>query len=521
MWVGAEWGQKVFGWKAGKPVAEANGGRVQSTHSSASKPQKNEHDGKPVNCGTKAANHRWSQGVQGSRTAMKTPRQKAAPSVSAEPNKQGAEVCVRWAWTEAAVWTRPMLVALERGIEGGRWYSLNDKVGSAANLEAAWQKVKRNKGAAGPDRQSVEQYERRAKAEQEAAQKGIREGSWKPQPARRVMIPKAGSKEKRPLGIPNVKDRVVQAALKQVLEPIFERDFSDNSYGFRPGRGAKEAIERVEENLLWGSQWIVDIDIKGYFDNIPHELLMDCVKQKIADSKVLGLIEKFLKVGIMSEMKEREPSEAGTPQGGVISPLLANIYLDELDHLMSAKKVAMTRYADDFVIQCETQEQAQTALESVREWTSKRGLTLHPEKTRIVNAGAGEAFEFLGYRFVKWRKWPRRKSEAKVRAGIREATPRLNGKSMKEIITKVNRVISGWYEYFSGASSPNPMEKVDGYVRKRLRGILRKRSKRKGSSYGGEDHKRWRNDWFMKAGLYCLSAAWKKQHDEPPAGVNY
>lgn len=120
MWVGAEWGQKVFGWKAGKPVAEANGGRVQSTHSSASKPQKNEHDGKPVNCGTKAANHRWSQGVQGSRTAMKTPRQKAAPSVSAEPNKQGAEVCVRWAWTEAAVWTRPMLVALERGIEGGR-----------------------------------------------------------------------------------------------------------------------------------------------------------------------------------------------------------------------------------------------------------------------------------------------------------------------------------------------------------------------------------------------------------------
>jgi RNA-directed DNA polymerase len=330
----------------------------------------------------------------------------------------------------------------------------------------------------------------------------LREDRYEPRPVRRVWIDKPGSREKRPLGIPTVRDRIVQQALRAVIEPIFERDFSDQSYGFRPGRSARAAVARVEEQLEAGKTWVVDADIKGYFDNIPQDRLLALVKHKISDRKILGLLEKFLKQGVMESMNGWQPTANGTPQGAVISPLLANIYLDPLDHLMAAKGWEMTRYADDFIIQCHSEAEALAALAEVQAWMAEAGLTLYPEKTRVVDATLKGGFEFLGWHFERGMKWPRDKSVRKLKDSVRAKTKRNNGNDMRTIIKRVNRTTRGWGNYFRGGVRNVPV-RLDQSIRMRLRSILRKRDKRKGRGRG-RDHNRYPNAWFAERGLVFL-----------------
>jgi RNA-directed DNA polymerase len=239
-----------------------------------------------------------------------------------------------------------MLTALEVGVKGGKWYSLIDKVISQGNLKSAFAQVKRNKGSAGVDRVTIRMFEAHLEENLQRLTVSLQEGSYIPQAIRRVWIRKPGSKEKRPLGIPTVRDRVVQAALRNVLEPIFERDFAAQSYGFRPQRGTKDALRRVAELLKAGYVHVVDADLQSYFDTIPRQPLLEQVKGKVADSKVLGLLEAYLGQEVMESAKDWTP-ERGTPQGAVISPLLSNIYLDPLDHRMAQLGYEMVRYADD------------------------------------------------------------------------------------------------------------------------------------------------------------------------------
>jgi RNA-directed DNA polymerase len=397
-----------------------------------------------------------------------------------------------------------MLAALEQGVRGGKWYSLIDKVYAQGNLRNAFAKVKANKGAAGVDHQSIEAFERHVEENLARLAQELREGSYRPQALRRVWIPKPGSKEKRPLGIPTVRDRVVQAALRHVVEPIFEQDFAQHSYGFRPGRGCKDALRRVDGLLKQGHTWVVDADLKRYFDTIPHRPLLERIGHKVSDGRVLALIEAFLGQGIMEAMSLWTPV-AGTPQGAVVSPLLSNIYLDPLDHLLAGEGLEMVRYADDFVILCRTRQEAERALALVERWTAQAGLTLHPDKTRIVEASQPGGFEFLGYRFERGRRWPRKKSLGNLKAALRGKLPRNSGRSLDEIATDVNRTLRGWFEYFKH-SHRRTFDALDGWIRMRLRSILRRRHGLKGRGRG-EDHHRWPNAFFAAHGLFSLAAA--------------
>ena len=445
--------------------------------------------------------------MQESGSAMNQTNKERPATVAATPEQAG-ETRDRWWWVESCVWTARMLSRL--GSTGGNdriWYELIDKVYAPGNLQRAWEKVRANGGCAGVDRQSIRQFERRQERELALLNQQLKEGSYRPQAARRVWIDKPGSKEKRPLGIPAVRDRVVQGALRQLLEPIFETQFSDQSYGFRPGRGAKDALRQVDALLQQGRVWVLDADLKSYFDTISHKELMRKVRERIVDGRVLELMENYLKAGVMEELKGWTPCQKGTPQGAVISPLLANLYLDELDHLIASKGMKMVRYADDFVILCESENQAQEAKAAVEQWVRGAGLELHPEKTRIVNASQPGGFDFLGYHFERGMKWPRKKSLDKLKDRIREKTKRTNGTSMEQIIRGINRTMRGWYEYFKH-SKPNTFKTVDGYIRGRLRGILRKRAGKRGKGRG-RDHQRWPNLWFESRGLFTL----EKAHD--------
>jgi len=333
----------------------------------------------------------------------------------------------------------------------------------------------------------------------------LREESYYPQAVRRCWIPKLGSQEKRPLGIPTVRDRVVQAALRDVIEPIFERDFAEHSYGFRPGRGCKDALRRVDQLLKAGYTIVVDVDLKSYFDTIPHDQLLDRIRAKISDGRVLGLIAAFLKQGVMDGLREWTPEE-GSPQGAVISPLLSNIYLDPLDHLMAQRGYEMIRYADDFVILCRSTEEAETALQLIREWTGAAGLTLHPIKTKIVDAYR-DGFDFLGYRFQHGDRYPREKSLKKLKDTIRSKTRRANGHSLEAIIHTVNLTLKGWFIYFKHVTKRYVFTTLDKWIRGRLRSILRKRQKRRGRARG-RDHQRWPNAFFANHGLFNLEAAY-------------
>lgn len=396
-----------------------------------------------------------------------------------------------------------MLTALETGVKGGSWFALMDKVFAERNLAAAAAQVIAKRGAAGVDHVTVTDFGDRLDDELPKLSRQLRDGSYRPQAVRRVHIPKPGTHETRPLGIPSVRDRVVQAAVVNVIEPIFEREFAEHSYGFRPGRGCKDALRRVDGLLKAGYHFVVDADLKSYFDTIPHECLMTRVKERIADGSVLRLVESFLKAGILDGMTEWTP-ESGAPQGAVLSPLLSNIYLNPLDHAVAQAGFEMLRYADDFVILCRTAEEAARALEFVRQWIAEVGLTLHATKTKIVDVRTN-GFEFLGYRFVKHRRFPRRKSLAKFKDAIRAKTRRTSGDSLPFIVANVNRTLRGWFAYFQH-SWKTTFPDVDGWVRMRLRSILRKRAGRRGRGRG-LDHHRWPNAFFADQGLFSLVAA--------------
>jgi RNA-directed DNA polymerase len=429
----------------------------------------------------------------------------AKPTAVAATPQQAGEARDRWWWVERSVWTERMLTRLTSGESADRvWFRLWDKTYAPANLQCAFDKVWRKGGSAGADAQTTAHFGRRAEDELRRLHEQLRDGTYRPQPVRRAWIPKPGSTEKRPLGIPAVRDRIVQGALRHVLEPIFETEFAGHSYGFRPGRGAKDALRRVDALLKAGHVWVVDADLKSYFDTIPHERLLALLRQRVADGRVLALVERFLRAGVLEEAKGWQPTERGTPQGGVLSPLLANLYLHPLDHQMAAAGWEMVRYADDFVILCRSQAEAQEALAAVRHWVSEAGLTLHPEKTRVVDASVPGGFDFLGYHFERGMRWPCQKSLEKMRDRVRTKTSRLDGRSLKEIVADVNRSLRGWYQYFQH-SKANTFTSVDGYVRRRLRSLLQWRLDGRGKGKGKAQH-RWPNQWFARCGLLSLAA---------------
>jgi RNA-directed DNA polymerase len=417
--------------------------------------------------------------------------------------QQDGEIWLRWSWVEHAVWTERMLTALEQGVKGGCWFRLMDKVFAELNLFAAARGVVANKGAAGVDHVTVEQFDEHLTNEVRRLSQQLREKTYRPQAVRRVRIPKPGSNETRPLGIPTVRDRVVQAAVVNVIEPIFEREFAEHSYGFRPGRGCKDALRRVDGLLKQGYHFVVDADLKSYFDTIPHQGLMNRLKERIGDGSVLSLIEMFLKAGIMEGMATWTPEE-GAPQGAVLSPMLSNVFLNPLDHWVAQRGFEMIRYADDFVILCRSAPEAQKALEIVREWVAANGLTLHPTKTKIVDVRT-DGFDFLGYRFIHHRRFPRAKSLAKFKDAIRAKTKRGSGNSLMFIVADVNRTLRGWFAYFQH-SHRYTFNSLDAWIRMRLRSILRRRLRKRGRGRG-TDHQRWPNAFFAEQGLFSLQAA--------------
>ena len=410
-------------------------------------------------------------------------------------------------WAEASIWTDRMVSALGNGVKGGKWFSLIDKVHRPSTLETAWRSVARNKGAAGVDRMSVERFAAQEARYLAELHERLKDGSYQPYPVKRVEIPKGDGKT-RPLGIPSVKDRVVQAALKMVIEPIFETQFRPGSFGFRPGRGCKDALREVDRLIKEGYTHVVDADLQGYFDSIPHDRLMALVAGSISDGRVLSLIELFLKQDIMSETARWTPA-AGTPQGAVLSPLLANLYLHPLDLLMEEAGHHMVRYADDFVILCRTAAEADSVLARVKACVEANGLTLHPEKTHVGDCSQpGQGFEFLGYRFEAGQRRVRQKSLNALKDRVRARTIRSRGDSLGRIIADINPILRGWFGYFQHAQPVlGVFRRIDQVIRRRLRAILRKQERRPGMGRAKADHLRWTNAFFASQGLFTLTTA--------------
>jgi RNA-directed DNA polymerase len=384
-----------------------------------------------------------------------------------------------------------------------------DKVYRPANLRAAWERVKANRGSSGIDKVSIEHFEVGLDRRLESLAEQLRDGTYRPQPVRRVYIPKPGSTEGRPLGIPTVADRIVQTALRNVIEPIFENRFEPTSYGFRPKRRTYQALREVQRLLRAGNVWVVDVDIRKYFDSIPPKRLMAEVAEQIADSGVLSLIEAYLHQSVLDGMTLWTPG-LGTPQGAVISPLLANIYLHPVDVALRQAGYEMVRYADDMVILCRTREEAEAALVLLRELLDVRELVLHPTKTRIANLYERPGFQFLGYVFYSDYRDPRESSQHKLWTKVRVLTKRTSGHSLMVIIEGLNAVLRGWMQYFQFCSkNSQAWSNIDGYVRFRLRAILDKRrkggrTKRRGRGYANN---RWTNRFFADLGLFSLQGA--------------
>jgi RNA-directed DNA polymerase len=297
---------------------------------------------------------------------------------------------------------------------------------------------------------------------------------------------------------------VAQAALKRVIEPIIEAQFCDSSYGFRPGRGCKDALRVVDGLLREGYTHVVDADLKSYFDSIPHERLMARVAERISDGRILALIEGWLKQDVVQDLVRWTPT-GGTPQGAVISPLLANIYLHPLDEHMLARGWRMVRYADDFVVLCKSAHAAQQALNEIQSWVHANGLTLNMDKTTVGDClQQGRGFEFLGYRFEAGRRLVRKKSMLKLRDAIRHRTGRTRSSSLPDIVAELNSVLKGWYVYFKHAT-PWTVNMVDGFVRRRLRAMLLKREKRPSQGRCYADSRHWPNSFFAQLGLFTMS----------------
>ena len=391
---------------------------------------------------------------------------------------------------------------------GRKWFSMYDKVIAPANLEAAWDRInhrtqgKKRRQGAGVDGITVAKFANQAGQNLRALGEQLSTGRYNPSPVRRQYIPKPGSTKLRPLGLPTVRDRVVQEACRNMIEPIFEAEFKDSSHGFRPGRSVDTACEQVEQYLSEGKVWVVDLDIEKCYDSIPHEPLIDRVARRISDGKVLDLIRSFLKSGIMEEMNIRYET-TGTPQGGIVSPVLANIFLHDLDVALEKQGTAWVRYADDVVALCHSREEAEQVLESIRDILGGLGLKLSPEKTRIVPVDEG--FDFLGWHYQGPKRWPRNKSVDKLRRRLRGMTRRNRPGGMTSICEELAPVQRGWFNFFRNGNSQSAFSTLDKWLRRRLRSLLRRRHKYRGISRGGTDHHRWSNSYFVQHGFFSLT----------------
>jgi len=363
-------------------------------------------------------------------------------------------------------------------------------------MRKAYQAVRKNRGAAGIDKVSIKMFEANLEENLTALMRDLKKGNFIPKPLRRVYIPKGKSKL-RPLGIPAVRDRIAQEVLRSLLSPIFERQFHDASYGFRPGRNCHMAIERILELHRQGYKVILDSDIKGFFDNIPHRRIMKAVADEVADGNILRLVEKFLKAGVM-ENGVFKPTTVGTPQGGVASPLLANIVLNHLDWRLHEAGHLFVRYADDFVVLCQNREQAEEALNFVKHvLEDELGLQLSEEKTCVTTYGKGYAF--LGFHISSSSRKMRPKSVEKFKDKIRELTCRKHNLESR-VIEKLNQVIRGTANYFAtGFSTCKALfSRLDSWIRMRLRCMKFKRKKH-------TDNYRLRNKVFRKLGLLNMA----------------
>ena len=402
---------------------------------------------------------------------------------------------------------------LENKVKGGKWHALIDKVYDPRHLFTAARKVTGKRKASGVDGQSCEDFEEHIIAETQQLSEEIQDQIYRPSAVLRVHVPKPGRpNETRPLGIPTVRDRVAQRALLDVIEPILDHQFHERSFGFRHGRGARDALRVVEQKLQGGYVYVVDADLKSYFDTIPKDRLLALVKEHISDSRLLKLLKLFLDQNILEELREWS-SIAGVPQGAVLSPVLSNLYLNPLDHLMADEGFEMVRYADEFVVLCRSEFEADVALQMITDWVESAGLTLHPTKTKIVDSRV-KSFAFLGYSFRGDKIYPRRESLAKMQTRIKELTPRKRSGSMESIAAELNRVLIGWFGYFRHCRWTIYFD-LDVLIRRRLRRLLLKRHRKNPKRLPRKQ--RWPLAYFANAGLYSLREA----HFRFAQSVNY
>ena len=372
---------------------------------------------------------------------------------------------------------------------GLKFFQLIDKIYDMGNLRDSWKQVKSNKGCAGIDKQSITNFQKQSEQHLREIQRTVKNGVYKSTPVLRKFIPKRDGKL-RPLGIPTVKDRVLQQATKNVIEQIFEMKFLSCSYGYRPDKSAHQAVKQIRKYVQQGYTWVIDADVEKFFDSVDHKLMMAFVAEEISDGKVLGLIESWLTAGVMNK-GEIEETTIGTPQGGVISPLLANIYLHEMDKQVTRLyNVRMVRYADDFVILCKTKEKAERTLKQVEEILTGLQLRLNEKKTKIVYVNM-ESFGFLGFNFKRGRGivfvTPRKEAVEKFKDTVRAVTNRRRPLKPKELMGELNSVIRGWGNYFRIGDVKKLFERLDKWIRTRVRTYIEKKksdyAKRRISKY--------------------------------------